>query len=245
MPVVKGSKQEKLIVVPHRPQRAVWLRCAFILGLLLTGSGAYLYGFMTGASENGDARGERDELRGQFVDMQQENDTLRARLLSLEQGGSVDQQALDNVRQTIVALREKISLLEEDVLFYKQIMSPENAETGLVIGQFDLIATDTPGTIRYKMELKQQGNNENVITGHANISVLGMRDYEEVSIPLHELSASQPEQNIRLQFRYFQNIEGELALPEDFEPVKVQILAVAQGANAKTVQKSFGWLVEN
>lgn len=245
MPVVKGSKQERLVVVPYRPLRAFLLRCAVVVGLLVTGSGAYLYGFSMGASENGDARGERDELRGIVASMQQENESLRARLLSLEQTGSVDQQALDNVRQTIVTLREKISQLEEDVLFYKQIMSPENAETGLVIGQLDLIATDAPGTIRYKMELKQQGNNENLIKGHANINVLGIRDYEEVSIPLHELSSSQPEQNIRLQFRYFQNIEGVMVLPEDFEPVKVQILAVAEGTNAKTVQKSFGWLVEN
>lgn len=245
MPVVKGSKQEKLVVVPYRPLRALLLRCAVAVGLLVTGSGAYLYGFSTGASENGDARAERDELRGIVASMQQENEALRARLLSLEQAGSVDQQALDNVRQTIVTLREKISQLEEDVLFYKQIMSPENAETGLVIGQLDLIATDAPGTIRYKMELKQQGNNENLIKGHANINVIGIRDYEEVSIPLHELSTSQPERNIRLQFRYFQNIEGEMVLPEDFEPVKVQILAIAEGVNAKTVQKSFGWLVEN
>ncbi|MDY6982780.1 MAG: DUF6776 family protein [Pseudomonadota bacterium] len=245
MPAVKGSKQEKLIVVPHRPLQTFLLRCAIVLGLLLTGIGAYVYGFSSGAADNGDARGERDALREMVQSMQQENETLRARLLSLEQTGSVDQQALDNVQQTIVALREKISQLEEDVLFYKQIMSPENAETGLVIGQLDLIATSEPGTIRYKMELKQQGNNENLITGHANINVLGMRDYEEVSIPLHELSASQPEQDIRLQFRYFQNIEGELKLPEGFEPVKVQIIAIAEGTNAKTVQKSFGWLVEN
>lgn len=245
MPAVKGSKQEKLVVVPYRPLRTVLLRCAAILGLLLIGAGSYLYGFSTGASENGDARGERDELRGIVQAMQQENEMLHARLLSLEQAGSVDQQALDNVQQTIVSLREKISQLEEDVLFYKQIMSPENAETGLVIGQLDLIATNVPGTIRYKMELKQQGNNENLITGHANINVLGMRNYEEVSIPLNELSVSQPERDIRLQFRYFQNIEGELQLPGDFEPVKVQIIATAEGTNAKTVQKSFGWLVEN
>jgi hypothetical protein len=245
MPVVKGSKQEQLIVVPHRPRRAFWLRCACVVALLVTGGGAYLYGFTTGARENGNARGERDELRGTVAELEQDNAVLRGRLLSLEQTGSVDQQALDNVRQTIVALREKISQLEEDVLFYKQIMSPENAESGLVIGQLDLVATDTPGTIRYKMELKQQGNNENLITGHANINVLGMRDYEEVSIPLHELSQSHPEKNIRLQFRYFQNIEGQLVLPDDFEPVKVQILAVAEGKNKKNVQKSFGWLVEN
>lgn len=233
------------MVVPYRPLRTLWVRSAVVAVLLLASAGAYFYGFTTGARENGDARAERDELQVLVQHVQQENGALRDQILNLEQSGSVDKQALDNVQQTIVALREKISQLEEDVLFYKQIMSPENDESGLVIGQLDLVATDVPGTIRYKMELKQQGNNENLINGHANVNVLGIRDYREVSIPLNELSTTQPERDIRLQFRYFQNIEGQLTLPEDFEPTKVQILAVAEGPNAKTVQKSFGWLVEN
>lgn len=245
MPVVKGSKQEKMIVVPHRPLQTFLLRATFIVVMIAAAAAAYFYGFMTGARENGDARGERDMLQDALAGMEVENRALRDQLSNLEQTGTVDQQALDSVQQTIVGLREKISQLEEDVLFYKQIMSPENDESGLVIGQLDLVATDVPGTIRYKMELKQQGNNENLINGHARINLVGIRDAQEVSIPLSEVSTSEQDEEIRLQFRYFQNIEGELVLPENFEPTKVQILAVAEGDNAKTVQKSFGWLVEN
>jgi hypothetical protein len=245
MPAVKGSKQEKMIVVPYRPLRAFWVRGTVVLVLIAAAGAAYFYGFTMGVSENGEARTDRDELQNVVAQMEDENRSLRDRLLNLEQSGTVDQQALDSVQQTIVGLREKISQLEEDVLFYKQIMSPENDESGLVIGQLDLVATDVPGTIRYKMELKQQGNNENLVDGHANINILGMRNSQEISIPLSDLSATEQEEDIRLQFRYFQNIEGELVLPENFEPTKVQILAVAEGDNAKTVQKSFGWLVEN
>ncbi len=245
MVAVKGSKQEKMIVVPYRPLRLFWIRVGVVLALVAAGGVSYFYGFYAGVRENGDARVERDELQNAVVAMQDENASLRQQLLKIEQAGTVDQQALSSVQQTIVGLREKISQLEEDVLFYKQIMSPENDERGLVVGQLDLVATDTPGTIRYKVELKQQGNNENVISGHANINIVGLRNYEEISIPLSELSATQPDEDIRLQFRYFQNIEGELSLPDDFEPTKVQIVAVAEGNNAKTVQKSFGWLVEN
>jgi hypothetical protein len=77
------------------------------------------------------------------------------------------------------------------------------------------------------------------------VNVLGLQNGQEVSIPLRSLSDSISDLDIKLQFRYFQNIEGELSLPDGFEPQKVQILAVADGANAKTVQKSFGWLVQD
>jgi hypothetical protein len=245
MTAVKGSKQEKMVVVPYRPLRVLLWRIGVMLALLFTGVGAYLYGLTAAVGENDDARIERDELKIVVQHMQQENEELRQQYLNLEQASSVDRQALDNVQQTIVGLRENISQLEEDVLFYKQIMSPENAESGLVIGLLDLQATDVAGRIGYKVEIKQQGNNENLITGYANINVLGMRDFQEISIPLGELSVTEEDVDIRLSFRYFQNIEGQLVVPENFEPTKVQILAVAEGDNAKTVQKSFGWLVEN
>ncbi len=158
MAAVKGSKQEKMIVVPYRPTRIYWARGVVVLVLLASGGGAYLYGFNAGVRENGEARIERDDLQEAVFRIEEENGALRQDLLNLEQANTVDKQALENVQQTIVGLRENISQLEEDVLFYKQIMSPENDESGLVIGTLDLVATDVPGTIRYKMELKQQGN---------------------------------------------------------------------------------------
>jgi len=87
-------------------------------------------------------------------------------------------------------------------------------------------------------------NNENVISGYANVNILGMQEGSEVSFPLRSIAVDENQLDIRLQFRYFQNIEGELIIPENFVPETLQILAVAQGENAKTVQKNFVWLVE-
>ena len=87
-------------------------------------------------------------------------------------------------------------------------------------------------------------NNENVISGYANVNILGMQEGSEVSFPLRSIAVDENQLDIRLQFRYFQNIEGELIIPENFVPKTMQILAVAQGKNAKTVQKNFVWLVE-
>lgn len=245
MAAVKGSKQLRMVVVPYRPGFVWGLRLG-LLGLALIGiAAAYFGGRYFAFKDSGDARAERDVLQQQVAVLQNDNAALQQQILNLEQTASVDKEALNSVQRTILNLREQISQLQEDVLFYKQIMSPENEETGLVIGQLDLVKADGSAAIMYKLELKQQGNNENVISGHVNVNVLGQQDGQEVSIPLRSLSPQIADLDIRLQFRYFQNIEGEMNLPDDFEPQKIQILAVAEGANAKTVQKSFGWLVQN
>ena len=245
MTAVKGSKQQKMVVVPYRPWRTLSVIGGFVAIVVLTALAGYFYGYYQTLSRNGDALAERDSLLREAEELDLRNVQLQQQIVNLEQSTSVDKEALNSVQGTIVSLREQISQLEEDVLFYKQILSPENDETGLAIGQLDLVQAAGDRAIRYRLELKQQGNNESVITGHVNVNVHGEQDGEEISRPLRTLSSAIADLDIKMQFRYFQNIEGELSLPEGFEPQKVQILAVAQGENAKTVQKSFGWLVQN
>ena len=245
MATVKGSKQQRMVVVPYRPVRTFLWRAALILLLVGAAAGSGYYGYHRGMLEDGNARTERDLLLAELQGAMDEITKLRQELVNSEQAREVDRQSLDAVQGTILGLREQIVQLEEDVLFYKQIMSPENTETGLVIGQLDLFASAEPARFRYRLELKQMGNNDSFVTGYANVNIQGSQEGEERSIPLRVLSLNEDQLDIKLQFRYFQNIEGELVLPEGFRPEKVQILAVGQGENAKTVQKSFGWLVQD
>lgn len=244
MAVVKGSKQIKMVVVPHRPWRNLLLTLAgLIVAVILTGAGVY-YGYSRGTNENIDVRIERDQLSASVNSLETELETLQQDFVNLQQASLVDRQAVIEVQDMLVGLREINAQLEEDVLFYRQIMSPENDESGLAIGQLDLSATEEENRIRYHIELKQLANNENVISGYANVNILGMQEGSEVSFPLRSIAVDENQLDIRLQFRYFQNIEGELIIPENFVPETLQILAVAQGENAKTVQKNFVWLVE-
>lgn len=244
MATVKGSKQVRMVVVPYRPLRAWWMAASVLTALVVVALAAWYLGQRQALASAGDTRAERDRLLEQVALLDSNNLQLQQQVSGLEQSAMVDKQALASVQGTVVALREQISQLEEDVLFYKQIVSPEHDETGLVIGKLDLFQTDGAEAVRFKLELKQQGNNDNVVSGHVNVNVLGIQNGQEVSIPLRSLSDEVEDLDIRLQFRYFQNVEALLSLPSGFEPQKVQILAVAQGANAKTVQKSFGWLVQ-
>ena len=243
-PIVKGSKQLKMIVVPYRP----WRKTLACLGILLlvaaTGGGFYFYGYSEGVFINGDARQERDELIVQVDFMSSQLNILQQELTNSEQANAVDRQALEEVQGTIINLRETIAQLEEDVLYYKQIMSPENTETGLMISQLDLLQTDLQNRIRYRLELRQAGNNDNLVSGYVNVNILGTRDRQEISMPLRSLAVEEDQLDIKLQFRYFQNIQGELILPDGFLPLGVQILAVDEGNNGKTIRKSFAWLVE-
>lgn len=233
-----------MVVVPHRPLRNVMLGLGLVCMMLLLALGMFFFGYNEGMDENFNVQQERDQLRSQLAENIEQLDSLQQQIINAEQASAVDRQALLEIQSVLVELREDNAQLEEDVLFYRQIMSPENTENGLVIGQLDLSSTEEENRIRYRIELKQLTNNENVISGHANVNIVGMQEGQEVSMPLRELAVDEDQLDIRLQFRYFQNIEGELVLPENFVPETIQIIAESQGQNAKTVRKSFVWLVE-
>ncbi len=232
-----------MIVVPYQPWRTAFNWVVIILIVVSSSAGFYFYGYGAGIQVSGDAREERDTLLIQMDDMNYQMSFLQQELINAEQASAVDRQALEEVQDTILNFRETIAQLEEDVLYYKKIMSPENNDTGLMIGQLDLVNMNDAGRVRYRLELRQVGNNDNIISGYANVNILGSQDRQEISMPLRSVAVDENQLDIRLQFRYFQNIQGELLLPERFEPVGVQIIAVDEG-NDETVQKSFAWVVE-
>src|SRR5690625_6554530 len=97
-------------------------------------------------------------------------------------------------------------------------MAPENSNSGLVIGSLNVISTGLPRQYEYKVVVQQLATNHQVLSGYLNFNVVGWRNGEQEIIPLHQLSNQVDDANIRLRFRYFQNIEGRLTLPDDFEP---------------------------
>jgi hypothetical protein len=50
--------------------------------------------------------------------------------------------------------------------------------------------------------------------------------------------------SIRFRFRYFQNIDGELTVPEGFEPREIMVVAKMTGRNNQRLEKKFDWQLD-
>ncbi len=243
--VVKGSKQEKMVVVPYRPRQRILFLLFLFTGVGVAAAAGFSYGYyttmLTQEVEQADRAGLQDELNVLRLD----NSELRRQIAILERSSQMDQRATVEVQSTITGLRQRIAQLEEDIVYYRGVVAEETEHTGLVIGQFDISATGVPGRYRYKLVMRQQdADGDTFLTGHANINLIGTGSNGQVVYPLRELSDDEDELDIRLRFKYFQNIEGELALPEGFEPDRVQIAALSVEPVEKNINQNFSWVVE-
>ena len=242
--VVKGSKQQKMVVVPHRPARRLVLLLSLGIAIAVSIAAGFAYGFYTNLNQQQVTRDELRALEQEILHLGMENDDLARQLAMQTRSAQMDQQANSELQATITELRTVLAEQRQEIAHYRQVVADQTEDTGLEIGDFDLSATAEPRRYRYKLVMRQQdADGDTYLTGHANINVVGTLGEEQVVIPLRDIS-SQEELDIRLRFRYFQNIEGELALPEGFVPERIQIAAVATEPVAKRVDQDFPWVNE-
>ncbi len=232
------------MVVPYRPGRRVLFISLLLTGVAVSAAGGWGYAYYTTVLAQQGEQAEKRELSAQLTDLRQENEALRRQIAILDRSSAVDQQTGAELQETLTALRQRVAQLEEDVLFYRQVVEEEADETGLVIGQLDIDATRSPDRYRYKLVMRQQdADGDTYLTGHLNFNLVGQLQDQQVILPLRDLSEFEDELDIRLRFKYFQNIEGELVLPEGFQPDRIQIAAVATEPVSKWINEDFGWVV--
>ena len=239
--MTRDGMQEEFVVIRHRPG----YRLRRTLILLAFSIISALIGYYAGMSERGfrlsTLMETREQFREELKSVREAHREAQQRLITLERGQSIDGQALNEARRTIAALETRISDLRADLTFYRNIMAPSETSTGLQVDQLRLQPDRSGKSYGFKLVLTQIGNNKNYITGVVAVNVIGSRNGEKEVIALRDLSGDIEELGIKFRFRYFQDVEGKLTLPEDFEPLEVQVVAQAKGAKSTKAERTFDW----
>lgn len=244
MTAVKGSKQYSLEVVPYRPAYRWTLRLLFLALALAAVYAAHLYGAREALRFQAQAITERDQFELELQASRQRVDELQQEVANLRLGSQVDQAASEDVRNEVIVLKAQIAELQEDISFYRGLMSPSAESNGLTIGSLNILSTGVARHYNYKLVVQQFAANHAMLNGNLNFTIVGRQGELPMSLALKDVSPNVDSNDIRLGFKYFQNIEGELILPEGFDPVRVEIVAAVRGPNAARVEKKFGWLAE-
>ncbi len=244
MSVVKGTKLYPVRVVEHRPF-ARWITLFVCLALVaLAVYVSHLQGYALGMEQKEGALAEVEHLQTALSAAEKRVVDLEQQIANINLGAEVDRKANEDVRQEVLTLKADIAALEEENTFYRGLMAPTENKRGLTFGAVELSQSDTPRTYSYKVVMQQLATNHQLLKGSLQYKVLGRANGEEREFLLRELSSQVDTDSIRLRFKYFQNIEGELTLPIGFEPIAIELVAKSTGKNPVTVEKRFGWLVE-
>ena len=218
------------------------LTLALVCGTFL--AGGYWAGVQHGTDSEiarlGQVEVERDRLEASATELRKQYQAARQQQISLERGRAIDEQALNQAQQSIVALETRNAQLRSDLRFYKKIMAPASLARGLQIDRLS-IDENSEGGFDFRLVLTQVGNNKRYQSGMVAVNLLGQSGESAEVIPLRDVSPQIDDLGVKFRFRYFQDINGSLTLPDGFEPLKVQVVAQPAGKETVQAKRTFLW----
>ncbi|KAA1170685.1 hypothetical protein FWJ25_18315 [Marinobacter salinexigens] len=238
---------EEYVVIRHRPGYRLRRTSILLVFSVVAAVAGYTAGLAKGGFRFSNVEASNEVLEEELETLRDDYTEARQQLINLERGRAIDEQALNQARRSIVELETQIVSLKSDLTFYKNIMAPSEVSKGLQVDSLSLVSTRQPESWGFKLVLTQVGNNKNYVSGLVAVNVIGLRDEEKEVIALRDLSEDIDDLGVKFRFRYFQDVEGTLELPEGFEPLEVQIVAQSEGRNSSQAERTFDWddLTEN
>lgn len=232
--------KSKLVVKPHRPRRTRVVRGVLLVAALLSGFVLFEYGQYRGGYNQLAADQQADTLNTRIASLNAENNRLRQRIAVLETSLQVDHEAYQQVEDTLAELQGEIQAQREELAFYRGIVSPPDGATGLQIRGVELTQGPRSDLYRLRLVLIQASRHDRRVSGVVSLSVDGAKNGTPVSYELADLVPNESEP-ISFSFRYFQDLEQDLVLPDGFVPDRVNIELNPRGRRAQVVRRSFDW----
>ncbi len=226
---------------PHRPLRTVVIAAVVILAMAAALWATYRYGVRAGGHAAQQARATEAHLRVQVAELREEVQQLRQRNTLLARAERIERDAREHLRGIIEEREGTIASLEEELAFYRNIVSPSKMDPGLQIRRvaFNPIA-GVERAYRYEVVLSQLNGGDRYAAGQVRLSVDGHDAGEPATLAFGDL-ALDDSVNTKFRFKYFQALTGRVRLPEAFEPGWLKVNVDPEGERFDALEETFAW----
>lgn len=232
-------KSGRLVVRHHSPVQRMIMWAVGLSLLLGSGYGLYSWGNYHAGFDRSAALDREDGFKGAIRELERQNLELRDRIALLDRSTQMDQQAYQDVNNNLRALQEEVLELREEVAFYRGIVSPREASSGLRIERMELEKTPNEDSLyHYQLVLTQVLKNQRNVHGSVSFSILGTQNGQPRTLNLRSVSV-QKQSSQNFKFRYFQKLDGDVLLPNGFVPRSVEV--TVRPSRKKNINQAFSW----
>lgn len=232
-----------VVVKTHSPWKMRFLYALGIVVLVASGWGLYDYGRFNAGYDSKDAAQAYVEMLDIKDDLEHQVAELREQKALLERAAQIEREAYNDLDATLKVLQGEILELKEELAFYRGIVSPREASRGLQLQRVELQHNGISRSYRYKVVLTQVVKNERLASGKVKLQVEGLRGGEPITLALRDITEKSVK-DLNYRFKYFQNIEGDIELPENFEPLRMNVKILPRGREKDKIEKTIDWPTE-
>ncbi len=218
--------------------RWFWIILALLLGTSLTA------GYRLALKINGNARAELSASNQALSDTREEAARLRSRMAIIERGTEVTAAANKRLREELATMERELTESRESLEFYRRLLS-QGLEQGLGVHELKLFATASQRVFRFELTLAMNSRYTGLTRGNVSLAIQGIREDRPARLDLSQLLTEDSgegagQESLPYEFRYFQQLSGNLVLPDGFEPEQLIVVVKPQG-RGDTVERNFDW----
>ncbi len=211
--------------------RRLWWGLGWLGSLLAVG---LLVFFLS--ERNAPSTVDRRQQRALLVEV---ND-LKQQVANLQRAGEVDDVATIALRGTLAQREKELSALRADLGFYSRLVSGDGQRQGLKLQEVKLQPISGARGWTLLLSLTQNVKRGDEISGHATVSVEGLRLDKVVTLDWAALGNGAQQQGLPFRFTYFQQLQGTILLPANFRPTRLRIHI--QPASGEVINRTVSWV---
>lgn len=228
------------MVVEYNPRQELQRKLIILAGLLVALSIGVLLGYRLAPSSTSvdvveEAQGVH-EMGGISLDQ---------RLINAQTASEIDRKALETLRVEMAQRHGEMAELEQAVGFYRNLMAPDDVNKAVSIGAVEFTQGVLPGRFIFRIVVQQTAEKHSELRGTLTIHFDGLHAEEPVTLGLSDLQAGAVGNDIPLQFKYFQSIEGEIEVPAGLVITGVNLSVAIKKPKQLTLKHQVPWHVEH
>jgi len=200
---------------------------------------SFEYGRKVAGYDSADSSAYIEQLQAQLEESQAEIIESNRRATMLERNSQIDDDASGQLTGVLAQAQNEVLELKKELSFYKSIVSPEQGNRSLAIQAIQLKQNEDGGYY-YKIMVSQRGQNDQFARGRIEVSIEGVNRGQPVTLQLAEVSKD-TKNPLKFGFKYFQNFEGVMILPNAFQPDLLNVKVIPSTGKIKTVDEQFAW----
>jgi len=187
---------------------------------------------------------QRTELEVEIERLGKSNRELRTQLAELDtiRIGRAREQA--EVTRTIGDLQAQVARQTQELAFYRGIVAQGAGAVGVKVQKVNITAGSKAQRFMVHIALVRTVRPDSVAIGSLGLSIDGsMTDGKALTLDLPALTPGK-QKELPFNFRYFENLDQDVALPVGFQPQKVAVEVRSNKKDVAPASQSFLWTVD-
>jgi cell division protein FtsB len=225
----------------HGTGRTWMVRSFLALLVVFTGYLVFEYGRISAGYDVVDAASERGELEAHIKSLDDEIEALKQEVALLETHREIDREAYREVEGSLITLQAKIQEQRDAIAFYRGIVSPADGNSGLRVQDLKLTRGAREREFNMRLVLVQAMKHDRKVSGDVAVSIEGSEDGAGRTYALTDLLPADADKAWPFSFRYFQDFDRQLVLPDGFTPERVHVEVRSKTRSISSIEESFAW----